>query len=252
MKMSENIDQWTIGMIAFRKDLKQPVKDGTNPFFKSGYVTFEGTVDAADDAIKLIAEKNGITYAQEVLSEPSSNTVSVTTIVSHVSGQYVIFGPLSLPVGKKMDAQAYGSSITYAKRYALSAALGISSDVDDDGNVASNVSHSSNSNSYSKKQKVPRTNNDRPQTISKNDVNRLEDAITQMSDRMNIDRKALAQSVFNYMAKNLNYKTNTFVGMPLKYGNQVFDFLDYVSNKFQQEQIDAQQKSMNKEQATTA
>jgi len=266
MKTSEKIDQWTLGMIAFRKDLIQPVKDANNPFFKSNYVTLEGTITSVDTAIKQVGEKNGITFSQEVTGDPASNTVSVTTLVSHVSGQYVMFGPLVMPVlGKKAgvvpDAQAYGSSITYAKRYALSAALGIASDVDDDGNTGSNVSQSNSNTKYSnnsrpaKNTRPAKQNNNnqqqqqQQQVISKHDVDSLNKALTQMSDKMNINKQALANSVFNYLSKNFNYKTDTFVGLPLKYSDEVFNFLDYVSNKYQQDQLDQQQKSMNDKQA---
>jgi hypothetical protein len=44
------------------------------------------------------------------------------------------FGPLQIAV--KRDAHAIGSGISYGKRYALSAALGVVSDDDDDGNHA--------------------------------------------------------------------------------------------------------------------
>lgn len=47
----------------------------------------------------------------------------------------MLVGPLTLTPTKR-DPQGHGSAITYAKRYQLSAAFGISSDIDDDGNSA--------------------------------------------------------------------------------------------------------------------
>lgn len=44
----------------------------------------------------------------------------------------------SMPVGKQ-DAQGYGSAVTYARRYALSAAVGVVSDADDDAHAATEV-----------------------------------------------------------------------------------------------------------------
>lgn len=244
MKMSEDIDQWTVGMIAFRKELKQPKKDASNPFFKSNYVTLEGTIQSADDSMKGIGEKNGLTFSQEVLSDSASNTVAVTTLVSHVSGQWVMFGPLTMPVGKKMDAQAYGSSITYAKRYALSAALGISSDVDDDGNKAS----SNPSNKQPIKQK---TSNSLP-IISNQDVIRLEDAVTKLSDDTGINRKNILNSVFNHLAKQYpGSHINSFNRLPVKYSGTVLDFLNYIFDQFKQKQLDQQEKSMNNKQPVT-
>lgn len=51
------------------------------------------------------------------------------------SGEYIIYNPLSMPVQRK-DAQAFGSAETYARRYSLSAAFGVSASKDDDGQQA--------------------------------------------------------------------------------------------------------------------
>jgi hypothetical protein len=42
-----------------------------------------------------------------------------------------------MPITDKLTPQAMGSAITYARRYALSAIVGIAPDDDDDGNAAS-------------------------------------------------------------------------------------------------------------------
>jgi hypothetical protein len=55
----------------------------------------------------------------------------------HTSGQW-ISSVFSMPVSKH-DAQAVGSAITYARRYALAAVVGIAPE-DDDGNLASGKS----------------------------------------------------------------------------------------------------------------
>lgn len=114
-----------------RKNIKQPKKDSDNPFFKSKYVNLEGVCESIDTAIREL--DLGISYVQELTSE--GNQVSVTTHILHDSGQFISLDPLNIPVSKN-DAQAFGSASTYAKRYALSAAFGVTSDVDDDGNDA--------------------------------------------------------------------------------------------------------------------
>jgi hypothetical protein len=55
-----------------------------------------------------------------------------------------------MPVAKKDDPQALGSSITYARRYSLQAILMINVEEDDDGNKASGKTNSS-------KQPAPKT-----------------------------------------------------------------------------------------------
>lgn len=130
MKFSEERAEIFKAMHQFRMNVKQPKKTAENPFFKNKYVVLEGVVKAIDEAIK----GTGLSYVQEATSGQSE--VSVKTVILHESGQYIELEPLSVPVTKE-DAQAFGSARTYACRYALSTAFGITSEEDDDGNSAS-------------------------------------------------------------------------------------------------------------------
>jgi hypothetical protein len=129
MKTSESIVEVAKALAAFQSEVKQPEKDGNNPHFKSKYVTLDGTVKAIHDC----APKHGLSYTQMPVS--TENGVGVITVIFHSSGQFIEFEPFILPLDKK-TAQGVGSALTYSKRYALSAAFGIVSDVDDDGNEA--------------------------------------------------------------------------------------------------------------------
>lgn len=60
--------------------------------------------------------------------------LAVTVEILHASGDSMRFDPLPFPHGR--DAQATGSAITYHRRYALTAALGIAAGDDDDGAAA--------------------------------------------------------------------------------------------------------------------
>lgn len=59
----------------------------------------------------------------------------LTTIVMHESGEWIM-ATAKLELSKP-DPQGQGSAITYMRRYALSAALGLVTEDDDDGNAAS-------------------------------------------------------------------------------------------------------------------
>jgi hypothetical protein len=59
--------------------------------------------------------------------------LAVTVTIIHKAGGFYRFEPLPFPAGR--DAQATGSAMTYFRRYALLAALGIATD-DDDGAAA--------------------------------------------------------------------------------------------------------------------
>ena len=129
MKTSESIGNIAKALSAFQKDVKQPEKDGNNPHFKSKYVTLDGTVKAIHEC----APKHGLSYTQMPVT--NENGVGVVTLIMHESGEFIQMDPFILPMDKK-TAQGAGSATTYARRYSLSAAFGIVSDLDDDGNEA--------------------------------------------------------------------------------------------------------------------
>ena len=74
---------------------------------------------------------HGLTLTQEVICRPEK--VGVKTSVFHSSGEFIDYRPLWLPAPAEATPQAYGSAITYARRYSLLAALNLASASDDDG-----------------------------------------------------------------------------------------------------------------------
>ncbi|OFI46730.1 hypothetical protein BG262_02725 [Floricoccus penangensis] len=116
---------------AVQQAIVQPSKDGSNPMFKSDYVTLDGVVMAINDAIKEAQAK--IFWTNYIV-----DNVMVTDIRGY-GDQVVIEGsPVATNLGNRgtNEAQAMGSALTYARRYSLSMAFGITSNVDDDGNAA--------------------------------------------------------------------------------------------------------------------
>lgn len=89
-------------------------------------------------AVRAPLAKQGLVLLQFPTVRVSGNNVAVTvmTMLAHKSGQW-FKSWLTLP--SDADAQALGSAISYARRYAVKAMLGIapSRDEDDDGNRAS-------------------------------------------------------------------------------------------------------------------
>lgn len=128
MQHSDSIKEIFGALSKFRAQVKQPAKTAKNPYFNSKYVTLEGVMQAIDAALP----GTGLAYSQ--LVEDGGNGASVSTLVTHSSGEWMLYGPLTLAPTKR-DPQGYGSAITYAKRYQLASAFGISSDIDDDGNA---------------------------------------------------------------------------------------------------------------------
>lgn len=129
---SESIGSLAKALSLFQGEVKQPLKDKANPFFKSKYVPLENVVEAITE----IAHKHGLSFIQYPINQ--DNKVGVVTVLMHSSGEYIQTEPVFTTPAKN-DAQATGSVITYLKRYSLSAVFGITSDEDDDGNSASTV-----------------------------------------------------------------------------------------------------------------
>lgn len=129
MNKSESIAELAKALASFHSEVKQPLKDKANPFFKSKYVPLENVVEA----ITTIAPKHGLSFIQYPVNQ--ENKVGVITVLMHSSGEFIETEPIYAQPGKN-DAQATGSVITYLKRYSLSAVFGITSDEDDDGERA--------------------------------------------------------------------------------------------------------------------
>lgn len=127
MKISDERKEIAKAMNKLQKQLRPASKDSTNPHYKSKYSSYESTWDALRDPLT----DNGLSCEQDVTTGDKS--VSVITLIQHDSGEWMEFGPLTMPVNK-LDCQGFGGAISYAKRYALQAAFGIVSGEDDDGN----------------------------------------------------------------------------------------------------------------------
>ena len=131
MRKSESIGELSKALAKFQQEVKQPLKDKDNPFFRSKYVPLENVVEAITNT----APKHGLSFTQWALNDDSGR-VGVATLLLHESGEYIEFDPVFMNADKN-TAQGAGSLMTYLKRYSLSAVFGITSDEDDDGNSAS-------------------------------------------------------------------------------------------------------------------
>jgi hypothetical protein len=98
------------------------IKDAKNPFFQSDYATLHSVWAACRKQLSA----NGLSVIQ---TTEVTGDVTVITTLGHSSGQW-IRGKLSVKP-QKADAQALGSCITYLRRYALAAIVGLSPADDD-------------------------------------------------------------------------------------------------------------------------
>ena len=128
MEKSESIKNLANALCNFQNEVAAVGKDGINPFFKSKYATLENIINT----IRTPMVKHGLSFSQL----PSDDS-SLMTVLMHTSGEYIAATVKMTP--KDNTPQGQGSAITYMRRYALSAILGIATDADtdDDGNAAS-------------------------------------------------------------------------------------------------------------------
>jgi hypothetical protein len=115
-------------LIKAQKEMLTPKKGSVNPFFKNKYADLNDVLEAIVPALN----NNGIVLLQPLVNIEGKNFVR--TVLMHESGE--TFESLAEIFCKNQnDAQAYGSGITYARRYSLSSICGIGSE-DDDGQKA--------------------------------------------------------------------------------------------------------------------
>ena len=132
---SAELGELAKALASVQRIMKPAQKNATNPFLRNKYADLQSCISALQE----ILPQAGLSYAQMIApSEPG--TVSVDTILMHSSGQW-LKGRCTLPCTVTVNkdgkpsmnaAQAAGSAITYARRYGLSAIVGLVADDDDD------------------------------------------------------------------------------------------------------------------------
>lgn len=129
---SEALDKLAPALAAAQASLSSAKKDSLNPHFRNQYASLQSIWDAAREVLA----PNGLSVIQ-TFEQSDGTCLNLRTLLLHNSGQWVA-GTISLqPV--KPDPQQMGSAATYARRYSLSAILGIVADDDDDGEASSHA-----------------------------------------------------------------------------------------------------------------
>ncbi len=135
MNTSQEIKQISKAIVNAQPEIAAALKDSTNPHFRSKYADLTAVWHACKDVLK--QHKLAVLQFFEPC-EKDGHILTVTRLV-HESGEWME-GQLLLPY-KDNNPQSVGSAITYARRYSLSAMLGIVTEEDDDGNNASQQSY---------------------------------------------------------------------------------------------------------------
>ncbi|MCL2872388.1 MAG: ERF family protein, partial [Betaproteobacteria bacterium] len=125
--MEQPNKQIAAALVKAQRNFSPALKTNTN-HFNSRYADLASCVEAVIDAL------NGAGIALVQMTSKSETGVTVETVFIHESGEAFRAGELHIPANR-MDAQGFGSALTYARRYSLMAACGIAPE-DDDGNAA--------------------------------------------------------------------------------------------------------------------
>lgn len=125
--MSPTISDLATALAKAQRQMTGAKKGTENDFFKSKYADLAACWDACREPLA----ENGLAVIQT--TESNREAITVVTTLAHQSGEWIRGRLTMLP--DKPGAQALGSCLTYARRYALAAIVGLAQ-VDDDAESA--------------------------------------------------------------------------------------------------------------------
>jgi len=121
------------------KDVRVQTKTG------GSYTFAYAPLDAILNAVRPVLTKNGLAVSQ--LLANVNGAPALKTMLLHEGGE-LLAESCPLPTNGSTSAQEFGSLVTYMRRYALVALLGIATEEDDDGNHASGNSTAGSHDTY--------------------------------------------------------------------------------------------------------
>lgn len=140
MNHSDSLAELAPALVAAQKALKNPHVDSkakvptkTGGSYEYKYLSLPALLEHVEG----VFGKHDLAIMQEVTE--AQRGIGVTTRILHRSGEWLDLGPLVLPAGG--TPQEHGSAVTYARRYALAAAVGLAADEDDDASSAQRAAH---------------------------------------------------------------------------------------------------------------
>lgn len=114
-------------LAGFHKHFTTVEKDAQNPFHESSYASLSQILNV----IRPILNEQGLVLVQLPINGMEKHSICIKTRLIHVeTGQFLESNSISL-VPPKLEAQGYGSLMTYLKRYQITSLLGLSFSEDD-------------------------------------------------------------------------------------------------------------------------
>ena len=134
MIKSETIAKLSAALCAFQSEVIDAPKD------KKGHNCNYADLSGVLNIVRPLCAKHGLAFTQLCCSDDKGN-VGIETVLMHSESNEYIGSTLMMPLsagGQRNGAQSAGSVITYSRRYALAAILGITQ-TDDDASKANST-----------------------------------------------------------------------------------------------------------------
>lgn len=198
MEKSEEIDKLAIALAKFQGSLEQPslnseveVETKMGGKYKFKYADLSECKRAAKQPLA----ENELAVCQLI-----EDDYSIRTILLHSSGQW-ISSKVRMP-SNTANAQSIGSAITYAKRYAFCAILGIVADDDEDANIASG----NTAQKEQPKEQPKKANSNEKKELTRDHINN-ESAMESISKWIYKNEKKAKESNQSFSVENLINKS---------------------------------------------
>lgn len=188
---SQTIGALAKALASAQAELQPATKNSQNPFLKNRYAD----ITAVYTAIRSVLPSHGLAVVQTMIPA-EKGFVAVRTTLLHESGEWIA-GEISMPCQSDkggIGPQQVGSAITYARRYSLSAIVGVVSEDDDDAEAAQKAHRQQ----VQQTRQQARAANPNPMTDSQ-----LRALMAELSRKYGDDRKAYLQEMASFVGRQL-------------------------------------------------
>lgn len=118
--------------VAYFGEIENPENTATNTFFQNAKYA---PLNEVLNTIRPVMASHNLAITQ-ITSCNEDRLCSVTTVLMHTGGAYIVFPALKAkPADTKNAVQGIGATLTYLRRFALNAVSAVCGEVDDDGNT---------------------------------------------------------------------------------------------------------------------
>lgn len=172
---SEQLNELFAALAKAQAEMRIAGLNNENPYFKNKYADLTDIVNASRFALT----RHGLAVIQQVVQNEDGANV-LNTMLTHPSGQWISSTMRILPI--KNDIQSFASYMSYLKRYAYAALVGVvTGDEDDDGEKAVSESRETYAKGTALNTKYnPKINS--LETVTKEQIDMLEEELAEYDD----------------------------------------------------------------------